>query len=215
MTHANSSTCPHCSIQIEKNKAANHIRWCKLNPNRQEYVDKARTNSVAAMNTPEVIARRSVKIAAAHARGDYAGAGDLRTATKRRNGNNKHTDATKAKLSAIGRANNYQRVCRLTHDFTDKRGRTFRFDSKWEDALAIRLDDLDVNWDRPNPLPYMLDGKQHNYFPDFYLPDYNVYIDPKNPYIQDAQKAKLDVLHTMINLIIIGSLRECQTFTPK
>ena len=55
--------------------------------------------------------------------------------------------------------------------------------------------------------------KIHNYFPDFYLPDYNLYLDPKNPHAVTVQKKKLDLLlkqHTNIRLIL--TLDDCKTF---
>jgi len=90
--------------------------------------------------------------------------------------------------------------------------RLFKFDSSWEDAMAIRLDELNINWDRPKAIQYELDGKLRNYFPDFYLPDYDLYLDPKNPYCYEQQKAKLEIVSKMINLKIITSLIECKQF---
>ena len=55
-------------------------------------------------------------------------------------------------------------------------------DSSWELELAKRLDDLNIKWNRPDPLKWKdSNGLEHNYFPDFYLVDHNLYLDPKNP----------------------------------
>lgn len=108
----------------------------------------------------------------------------------------------------------HQRLTRKAHDFTDKRGRTFKFDSSWEDAVARRLDELDINWNRPPFVPYVLDGKSRKYFPDFYLPDHDIYLDPKNPYHCVAQKPKLEVVSKLIKLVILKSLKECKEYEP-
>ncbi|BES53076.1 hypothetical protein [Aeromonas phage phiWae14] len=207
---ATKNSCPHCNIELESSKAANHIRWCKLNPKRST----EHLSYVRSCISQESIDKRGDLLVKAHADGKYEGAGKKRIITKIKNGTLNHTQETKGKLSQIARDNPYTRVCRNTHEFTDKRGRTFKFDSSWEDALAIRLDDLDVIWTRPDPIPYTLDGKNHNYFPDFYLPDYDLYLDPKAPYIKVLQKDKLDVISKIINLIIIDSIEDCKTFLP-
>ncbi len=95
----------------------------------------------------------------------------------------------------------------------DKRGRVFGFDSSWEDETAIRLDYLNINWTRPAPIPYQKNGRTHNYFPDFYLPDHDVYLDPKAPWVEIQQKEKLDIVSKLINLIIIRTKNDCKNFT--
>ena len=56
-------------------------------------------------------------------------------------------------------------------------------------------------------------GLKHRYYPDFYLPDYNVYLDPKNDYlinnkskrfgITDVEKIKLVENQNKIRIIIL------------
>lgn len=117
-------------------------------------------------------------------------------------------------LSSKGLSATFQRVCKKSHPFTDKLGRTFVFDSTWEDALAVRLDILNVQWTRPEPVKYVTaDGKEHNYFPDFYLPDHNLYIDPKNSYVQTVQREKLEIVSKLLTLVILSTKKECQEFT--
>lgn len=56
--------------------------------------------------------------------------------------------------------------------------------SMYEVAVAKSLDENNILWNRPPPMKYIdSSGKQRNYFPDFYLPDYNVYLDPKNDFL--------------------------------
>lgn len=58
----------------------------------------------------------------------------------------------------------------------DSFGKHFFFDSNWEVQLADSLDKNNIKWHRPTR--FILTSNR-SYTPDFYLPDYNVYIDPK------------------------------------
>jgi hypothetical protein len=59
-----------------------------------------------------------------------------------------------------------------------------KLSSRFEMIVAISLDENNIKWTRPSPLKYIdPTGKQRNYFPDFYLPEYNVYLDPKNDFL--------------------------------
>jgi hypothetical protein len=78
-------------------------------------------------------------------------------------------------------------------------------DSNWELKLAKWLDNNNIEWIRPKCIPYHLDGKNKNYFPDFYLPRYDLYIDPKNPYRMKIDLPKMQIIETII-CIIYGDL---------
>lgn len=83
-------------------------------------------------------------------------------------------------------------------------------DSSWEVSIAQQLDDANIIWIRPDPIPWIdAEGKSHLYYPDFFLPDHNLYLDPKNPYcmIRDQYKMsevekKIDIKYGDINNII-------------
>jgi hypothetical protein len=209
-----SENCEFCLLSFNgfsTSEKGNHVRWCKSNPKYSEYIKKAKDLHKYA--TDESRAKANEKIKIAHVRGSYVNSYKKGTETKLKNGTINHTEDTKIKLREIALASNHQRVCKSTHIFIDKRGREFKFDSSWEDALAIRLDFLNINWDRPQPITYILNGSPKKYFADFYLPDYNVYLDPKNKYVQKVQSEKINIVKELINLIIIPSKKECETFT--
>lgn len=90
-------------------------------------------------------------------------------------------------------------------------------DSTWELSLAKRLDQLNVNWTRPEPIQWIdKSGVSHNYFPDFYLEDYDLYLDPKNPQAIKFQTEKLNCLLTQYkNIVILHSIEECENYNPK
>lgn len=59
-----------------------------------------------------------------------------------------------------------------------------KLDSRYELEVAKSLDENNIRWERPKPLLYKRDdGKDHRYYPDFYLPDFNIYLDPKNDFL--------------------------------
>lgn len=63
-------------------------------------------------------------------------------------------------------------------------------------------------------MPYVIDGKLHYYTPDFYLPDYNLYLDPKNDFLinninpklgyADSYKIEQVMLQNNIRIIILN-----------
>lgn len=90
-------------------------------------------------------------------------------------------------------------------------------DSTWEVACAVRLDELGIRWIRnPNlKLKYTTRGRRaRNYIPDFYLPDYDVYIEVKG-YWTDAARHKMKNVQerNTVKIIILESLEDIHTFT--
>jgi hypothetical protein len=167
------------------------------------------------MNTLVAIGKRSKSISIAHQNGCYVNASKKAIITRRSkypNGVIRMSRQYRENARIAALKSKHQRVSKRSHQFVDKRGRTFTFDSSWEDITAIRLDELDIKWDRPAPIQYRLGEVVKNYFPDFYLIDYNLYLDPKNPYVEDQQKDKLRVVSKLINLQILRSAEECKNF---
>lgn len=75
-------------------------------------------------------------------------------------------------------------------------------ESSWEVDIATWLDKNNIDWDRPKHIKWVdSTRKARKYFPDFYLPDYDVYLDPKNPYIIAKDKEKIKAVSATINLI--------------
>ncbi len=92
--------------------------------------------------------------------------------------------------------------------YTTKTNETVRFDSSWEYKIACYLDDNDINWIRPKIGIKWIDnsGKERFYYPDFYLPDYNIYLDPKNEQVIKKDAEKLAVVSKSI-ILIYGSVK--------
>lgn len=57
-------------------------------------------------------------------------------------------------------------------------------DSTYELKLAKILDEMSIIWEKPSCINYTKPGnKSSTYTADFYLPEYNLYLDPKNDFL--------------------------------
>lgn len=92
--------------------------------------------------------------------------------------------------------------------YTTKTNEQVRFDSSWEYKIACYLDNNNINWTRPKIGIAWIDstGKKRFYYPDFYLPEHNLYLDPKNDQVIKKDKEKLSKVTESINLIY-GSIK--------
>jgi len=103
--------------------------------------------------------------------------------------------------------------------YVKKDGQQVKMDSTWEVALAVRLDELNIEWERDPSfkLPYtMRSGRKRNYIPDFLLTDLDIYVEVKG-YWSDADKHKMrDVLmrHKDKRFCILESLLQITTIMP-
>ena len=85
--------------------------------------------------------------------------------------------------------------------------------STYEVTVAKTLDENQIKWKRPEPFQYEMNGEQHRYYPDFYLPEYNVYLDPKNDFlinnpnprygIKDSDKIHLVEKQNNVRILIL------------
>lgn len=75
-------------------------------------------------------------------------------------------------------------------------------ESSYEYKVAKILDENNINWIRPT---YMKYGDK-KYFADFYLPEYNVYLDPKNDHLikTDTDKIRQAALENNVTIHILN-----------
>lgn len=78
------------------------------------------------------------------------------------------------------------------------------FDSKWEVRVATSLDENDISWERPKS-GFVWTDSGNKYYPDFYLPDFDVYLDPKNSYlrVKDAVKIAEAQIRNSIRVVVL------------
>jgi hypothetical protein len=100
----------------------------------------------------------------------------------------------------------YQNGSRKDTQFLNKNtGEYVRLESSWEVAVAQKLDDAGVIWMRPAPIIWSDHDLPRLYYPDFYLPDHNLYLDPKNPHCMKLDVEKMRSVSDLID-IRYGSL---------
>jgi len=202
--------CKHCGEEFDlsdkpKQFMANHSRWCTENSKRKEYVKKLK--HARAAKTKESLIKAGESIKEAHKRGAYANVEHGKSFRGK-----KHKPETIEVIRQKALASKHRRLRKGTVMY-----KGVLLDSSWELELAKRLDAIGIVWERPKPLPWTdSKGKKHNYFPDFYLPELDLYLDPKNPHAFRVQKKKIDILNeTYSNIIWITSLEECQQYIPQ
>ena len=206
------STCKHCGLKKDistepKGWMANHSRWCEKNPKIKIYKSRGTCwNRGLTKQNDSRLAKMAESISHAHRRGVY------KDVDRSSFGGTKHWNAnTRKKMSDSARKSAHRRLQRNIVEYNG-----VKFDSSWEVRLAKKLDADNIKWVRPNPLVYVdKTGLNRHYFPDFYLPDYNLYLDPKNPQAFKVQKDKIDCLQLQYNnIIFLCSLNEIDNFLP-
>lgn len=83
--------------------------------------------------------------------------------------------------------------------------------------MAVRLDELGIKWEREGlKIPFVLDSRSRTYHPDFYLPDFDTFIEVKGYWTEAARQKMAAVLEqNEIRLIYLESLKAIQEFLPK
>ena len=68
-------------------------------------------------------------------------------------------------------------------------------DSSWELKIATWLDNNNIIWKRDRKIIFYWtdsENKKRRYYPDFYLPQYDIYLDPKNKFKLEKDRIKLN-----------------------
>ena len=169
--------CIYCGKECKnKNSLAQHEIRCKENPNRintinEGFNSKGRKawNKGLTKDTSEIISKCLLNYRINYNKGKYI-----------HSYGHKQSDETKKILSDYAKKNGLG-------GFHFRRGLNYngvKLDFSFELVLAINLDKNNINWIRPKSIWYKdLENKEHRYTPDFYLPDYDVYLDPKNDFL--------------------------------
>ena len=93
-----------------------------------------------------------------------------------------------------------------------------KFDGSWEMKLAIWFDEHNVKWVRnTESFQYEFEGKTRRYFPDFYLPDIDCFVEVKGWRVPKDEAKWKQFPHRLVTLsgkdlvnlgIDIGSFRD-------
>jgi hypothetical protein len=170
------SNCAFCNKETTIRSHKNHERCCPSNPNRNYkngMTGKQSWNNGLTKDTDERIKISSEKLSEKMKNSEGHG-----FCSKEYFGSLEH------KLNS-SKGGGYRENAGRSKKFKviDSFGKETTLQSSYELRCSEILNTLGIQWLRPKALKY--DGR--NYFADFYLPGFDIWLDPKNNY-----KAKLD-----------------------
>lgn len=199
--------CKHCGKECKNlNSLKQHEIRCKENPDRIhmvsnfiKYNEKVRNGEIEKINKNHFTKAKKLGLPIPTV------SEETRLKISKAGKGRKHTELSKQKIS-----NGIQRVVRENPDSysaSNVNGRVKKveyngilLDSSWEVEVAKYLDSNNIKWERPKiGLEYIWENKKRIYYPDFYLPQYNMYIEVKG-YERERDRCKWESLH---NLIVI------------
>lgn len=168
-----------------------HEKWCKNNPNH--LIKQSPANSKKWLD--------AMHAKKGHGTNQYVKAKELglpkpiiseetRNKLSKTSKGRKHSETSKQKISESMRKliqegnREYSFLHRKSYEFEGE-----RLDSSYELQVAQELKEHNIKFEiHPKGLKYIGDdGKIRTYFPDFYLKDYDVYLDPKNDFLLSEQ----------------------------
>jgi len=199
--------CVFCgSVKTNLNSLKNHQRLCKNNPDRQktwleqQYENGSQPNFFTDEHreklkewgkkgrikqgdlTEETKTKISVKIKKLHNTEEYKKAQSERMKKVVKNNPDSYS-----KKNISGRVKN------IEHS-------GYIFKGNWELEVGKFLLDNNIKFEQPeNPIPYFWNNDWHLYFPDFYLPDFDKFIEVKG-YERERDLAKWAVVKNLIVL---------------
>lgn len=213
--------CGICGEAFTSNSIkANHIRWKHIYPTKdpaskeksQKWLDAMASRKGKRLNVPKEVCtcefcglEKEMSKAGFTKHKKYCKANPNKAPFL----NHAQSEETKKKLSEAALRNPYRRLMRKTQLYNG-----VLYDSSWEVELAKRLESLNEKFERPkSPIKYTgSDDREHNYFPDFYLPERCIFIEVKNPYLFEND-SKVQILKAIRSDIIwLTSLEQIQNF---
>lgn len=113
----------------------------------------------------------------------------------------KHTDESKDLLSRIA-CERISKHSKYTRNVEYKPG--VFLESSFEVRTAEILDNLGIEWERVRK-GYVWDdnGQTRRYIPDFYLPGYDLFLDPKNDYLIKKDQRKIESAMKLNNIRVV------------
>lgn len=165
--------CDKCNSDINVNNFERHYNVCN---NKQKLKRKGRGSNIwnkgLTKETNEKILESSEKIS---------------NALKGKPGH-KHTNETKGLLRKIAIKNElggHTSKQRINYNGV-------KLHSSFELKVAQELDKNNIKWVRPTSVKWIDEnGIEHRYYADFYLLDFDTYLDPKNDYLINKDKEKI------------------------
>jgi predicted nuclease of restriction endonuclease-like RecB superfamily len=103
--------------------------------------------------------------------------------------------------------------------YTTVDGLEVLMDSTWEVAMAKKFDELGVKWRRDENmiLEYRtVRNRKRKYIPDFYLPEYDLYVEVKGYWTDAARHKMVDVVErNNVEVLILESLDDIENVSSR
>ncbi len=195
--------CRYCGrICKNDNSLRNHERLCKENPDRQILVSNfIKWNEYRAGKHLQKASNQYIK---AKETGDiYLVSDETRKKISDAAKGRVHTEEHKEKLSKI-----MKDVAKDNPNYSFSKNKYFkkeiidgfRMDSSWESIFANYLNQHNIKWIKnKKSFRYIFENEEHSYYPDFYLEDFNLYIEIKGRETE-KDKAKYKVVDNLLVL---------------
>ncbi len=187
--------CQYCNKECKsKNSHTNHERTCPGNPNRNYkngMTGKTAWNKGLTAETNSTLLARSISDKEAYKDGSRVITGFAAFTKEKRSSIAKQQGFGGYRENA-GRSKKFY--------YNDSFGKKVCLQSTYELKCAEILDDLDIKWIRPTYIKYNGNKK---YFPDFYLVDYNIYLDPKNNFLAKKDHEKISCVCDQNNVKVL------------
>lgn len=113
----------------------------------------------------------------------------------------------KISIAAKGRKGRNHPISK-TFYYKHKDGSIVVLESSYEVKVAKSLDLHNIHWIRPDSVIWTdSKGEDHRYFPDFYLVEFDIYLDPKNDYLikKDTEKIRRVQEQNNIRVVVLDS----------
>lgn len=203
--------CKYCNkLCKNSNSLRNHERLCKNNPDRQIFNTTKHTRGWPKGKpgwSSGLTKETDLRVANC--------SNQLNEYYKTHEGTFKgkhHSDETKTKLREFAIENESHKNFGRHKNFVYK---GVNFQSSYELTVAKDLDLHNIRWESAKRLPYIDNkGLNHYYTADLYLPDYDVYLDPKNDFLieninpyfgyKDVDKIKWVCEQNNVKIIILN-----------
>lgn len=200
--------CMHCnSLRKNSNSLRNHERLCRSNPNRQEiksnlveYNKKRKSGEIRVTGTNQFVKAKMLGLPKPEVSKETRK--KLSEAGKRKVWTQEMREARSKVMKEVVLRNpqsySASNVCGRTK-IVEYKG--YKLNGNWELIVAKWLDDTGIIWTNKIDIPfsYQWQEKVHFYFPDFYLPEKDLYIEVKG-YERDRDVAKWQVVPNLVIL---------------
>jgi hypothetical protein len=92
---------------------------------------------------------------------------------------------------------------KIFYYFNKTENKEVLLESSWELDLAIWLDENNIPWVRPSPIKWFdsIKNKNRLYYPDFFLTEKGIYLDPKNPTALKIDQNKMEEVSKIIPIL--------------